>query len=227
MPPRKRRLRRSPSPSSRPWPNNSRDRDDRSRPGVRGRAWPRPVPGPEGPAHHRSFSEFSEFSGRILRAEPAVIPRPPALPRAGRGSGRPRRSPGRAPDGPARGCPPAASAGSRPGKRPPPRAGRPWRSGFPRGIPRHVHGELVSARRAGHVGFGVPFVSWVALGWGEPFYPWWGPVGFIGRPCWWGWGGPHWGNNWNNNWNHGGNNWGNHGGGNWSNRIRCFSCSQR
>jgi hypothetical protein len=31
----------------------------------------------------------------------------------------------------------------------------------------------------------------VALGWGEPLIPWWGGVGFIGRPCWWGWGGPH------------------------------------
>ena len=40
------------------------------------------------------------------------------------------------------------------------------------------------------VGFGVPAVSWVALGWGEPLIPWWGPVGFIGSPCWWGWGGP-------------------------------------
>jgi hypothetical protein len=40
------------------------------------------------------------------------------------------------------------------------------------------------------VGIGVPFVSWVALGWGEPLYPWWGGVGFIGSPCWWGWGGP-------------------------------------
>jgi len=42
------------------------------------------------------------------------------------------------------------------------------------------------------VGFsvGVPFVSWVALGWGEPLIPWWGGVGFIGVPCWHGWGGP-------------------------------------
>jgi hypothetical protein len=40
------------------------------------------------------------------------------------------------------------------------------------------------------VGIGFPFVSWVALGWGEPLVPWWGPVGFIGSPCWWGWGGP-------------------------------------
>jgi hypothetical protein len=35
-----------------------------------------------------------------------------------------------------------------------------------------------------------PFVGWVALGWGEPVVPWWGPVGFVGRPWWGGWGGP-------------------------------------
>src|SRR5213076_496415 len=40
------------------------------------------------------------------------------------------------------------------------------------------------------VGVGFPFVSWVALGFGEPVIPWWGPVGFAGT-CWWGgWGGP-------------------------------------
>lgn len=38
---------------------------------------------------------------------------------------------------------------------------------------------------------GVPFVSWVALGWGEPVIPWWGGVGFYGVPCWRGWGGPY------------------------------------
>jgi len=37
---------------------------------------------------------------------------------------------------------------------------------------------------------GTPFVSWVALGWGEPVVPWWGPRGFVGRPYWGGWGGP-------------------------------------
>ena len=65
------------------------------------------------------------------------------------------------------------------------------------------------------VGIGFPFVSWVALGWGEPLFPWWGPVGFIGYPCWWGWGGPHWWggshwNHWNGNWNGhwNGQNWG-------------------
>jgi hypothetical protein len=42
-----------------------------------------------------------------------------------------------------------------------------------------------------NVGIGFPFVSWVALGFGEPVFPWWGPVGFIGRPFWCGWGGPH------------------------------------
>jgi hypothetical protein len=41
-----------------------------------------------------------------------------------------------------------------------------------------------------HIGVSVPFISWVALGWGEPLVPWWGPVGFIGVPCWAGWGGP-------------------------------------
>ncbi len=41
-----------------------------------------------------------------------------------------------------------------------------------------------------HVSVGVPFVSWVALGWGEPLVPWWGHRGFIGVPCWRGWGGP-------------------------------------
>jgi hypothetical protein len=33
-------------------------------------------------------------------------------------------------------------------------------------------------------------VSWVALSWGEPVVPWWGPPAFAGRPWWGGWGGP-------------------------------------
>src|SRR5437773_2693438 len=37
---------------------------------------------------------------------------------------------------------------------------------------------------------GSPFVSWVALSWGEPVVPWWGRSGFVGRPWWGGWGGP-------------------------------------
>jgi hypothetical protein len=40
------------------------------------------------------------------------------------------------------------------------------------------------------VAIGAPFVSWVALGWGEPCVPWWGRPGFVGRPWWGGWGGP-------------------------------------
>lgn len=42
--------------------------------------------------------------------------------------------------------------------------------------------------------FGGPAVgrplAWVALGWGEPCVPWWGPRGFIGHAWWGGWGGP-------------------------------------
>ncbi len=41
------------------------------------------------------------------------------------------------------------------------------------------------------VGFSGPAVGWVALGWGEPLVPWWGRPGFIHRPWWGGWGGPH------------------------------------
>ncbi len=41
------------------------------------------------------------------------------------------------------------------------------------------------------VSVGAPFVSWVALGFGEPVIPWWGPAGFVGRPYWAGWGGRH------------------------------------
>ncbi|HVG79959.1 MAG TPA: DUF6600 domain-containing protein [Patescibacteria group bacterium] len=40
------------------------------------------------------------------------------------------------------------------------------------------------------VAVGNPFVSWVALGWGEPIIPWWGSPRYIGRAHWAGWGGP-------------------------------------
>jgi hypothetical protein len=40
------------------------------------------------------------------------------------------------------------------------------------------------------IGIGAPAVGWVALGWGEPVVPWWGPTGFVGVPSWRGWGGP-------------------------------------
>ena len=45
------------------------------------------------------------------------------------------------------------------------------------------------------VGIGSDGMGWVALGWGEPLTPWWGRPGFIGRPWWGGWGGPHMVNN--------------------------------
>lgn len=41
-----------------------------------------------------------------------------------------------------------------------------------------------------HFSVAGPGIGWVALGWGEPLIPWWGPVGFVGVPCWTGWGGP-------------------------------------
>lgn len=44
------------------------------------------------------------------------------------------------------------------------------------------------------VSFGAPF-GWVALGWGEPLAPWWGPTYFRRRACWAGWGGPRYVNN--------------------------------
>jgi len=45
------------------------------------------------------------------------------------------------------------------------------------------------------VSFGVPSFGWVALGWGEPVVPWWGPRGCRGVARWSGWGGPHFVNN--------------------------------
>jgi hypothetical protein len=46
----------------------------------------------------------------------------------------------------------------------------------------------------GSIGVSVssgPLMAWVALGWGEPVIPWWGPPHFRYRPCWSGWHGPH------------------------------------
>ncbi len=42
---------------------------------------------------------------------------------------------------------------------------------------------------------GAPYAGWVALGWGEPVIPWWGPRGCKGYPRWAGWGGPRYVNN--------------------------------
>ncbi|HTO06453.1 MAG TPA: DUF6600 domain-containing protein [Myxococcota bacterium] len=40
------------------------------------------------------------------------------------------------------------------------------------------------------ISFGHGGVGWVALGWGEPCFPWWGGAAFRGHPHWNGWGGP-------------------------------------
>lgn len=40
------------------------------------------------------------------------------------------------------------------------------------------------------ISFGGPTLGWVALSWGEPLLPWWGPAGVRGVPRWAGWGGP-------------------------------------
>ncbi len=45
------------------------------------------------------------------------------------------------------------------------------------------------------VSVGMPGLSWVALGFGEPVLPWWGPPAFVGRPYWGGWGGRRYVNN--------------------------------
>jgi hypothetical protein len=37
---------------------------------------------------------------------------------------------------------------------------------------------------------GLPGLWWVALSWGEPVIPWWGPRHHRGHPWWGGWGGP-------------------------------------
>ena len=62
--------------------------------------------------------------------------------------------------------------------------------------------------------YGAPTVGWVALGWGEPVYPWWGPSWFRAQPYWIGWGGSHHDDH-NDHHNHGGDNHGGdgHGGG--------------
>lgn len=40
------------------------------------------------------------------------------------------------------------------------------------------------------VSVGLPGLWWVALSWGEPVIPWWGPPRHRGHPWWGGWGGP-------------------------------------
>ncbi len=61
-------------------------------------------------------------------------------------------------------------------------------------VVRPVYAPALVAFFGPRVGFSIgvagPAVGWVALGWGEPIIPWWGPAGFIGGPRWLGWGGP-------------------------------------
>ena len=64
--------------------------------------------------------------------------------------------------------------------------------------PRHHHPAYAPALVAffnadgpAQAGFGGPGVGWVALSWGEPVRPWWGRPGFVGKPWWGGWAGPH------------------------------------
>ena len=57
-------------------------------------------------------------------------------------------------------------------------------------VARPVYAPALVAWYGGvHVSVGVG-VGWVALGWGEPVAPWWGPPAFVGHPYWGGWGGP-------------------------------------
>ncbi len=74
-----------------------------------------------------------------------------------------------------------------------------WRRASPRAwapgpvVVRPVYAPALVAFLSPPVGVVVaadPVVAWVALGWGEPVVPWWGPTWFRGRPCWTGWGGP-------------------------------------
>jgi len=58
-------------------------------------------------------------------------------------------------------------------------------------VARPVYAPALVAWLGGGVRVGVGVgVGWVALGWGEPLVPWWGPRGYVGVPHWAGWGGP-------------------------------------
>jgi hypothetical protein len=57
-------------------------------------------------------------------------------------------------------------------------------------VARPVYAPALVAWYHGGPASGGVNVGWVALGWGEPVSPWWGPSRFAGRPYWGGWGGP-------------------------------------
>jgi hypothetical protein len=57
-------------------------------------------------------------------------------------------------------------------------------------VVRAVYAPALVAFFGGPLAVGGPVFGWVALGWGEPLVPWWGPRGHIHVPSWRGWGGP-------------------------------------
>ena len=57
-------------------------------------------------------------------------------------------------------------------------------------VARPVYAPALVAWYHGGPASGGVSVGWVALGWGEPVSPWWGPSRFAGHPYWGGWGGP-------------------------------------
>src|SRR5262245_1682901 len=61
-------------------------------------------------------------------------------------------------------------------------------------VVRPYYAPALVAFYGGGVTIGVvhrpPSLGWVALGWGEPLVPWWGPPRFRSAPRWAGWGGP-------------------------------------
>ncbi|MEA2626501.1 MAG: hypothetical protein QOD06_2546 [Candidatus Binatota bacterium] len=52
-----------------------------------------------------------------------------------------------------------------------------------------VAAPVYAPATVGWIGDGTD-LDWVALGWGEPLFPWWGPPGFVDVAWWGGWGGP-------------------------------------
>ena len=75
-------------------------------------------------------------------------------------------------------------------------------------VARAYYAPALVAFYGGPVAVGLgPSIGWVALGYGEPLYPWWGPTYFRGRPCWTGWNGGH-----DSHWDHHDDHHGGHGG---------------
>jgi len=61
-------------------------------------------------------------------------------------------------------------------------------------VTRPYYAPALVAFYGGNVSVGISIggpIGWVALGWGEPLSPWWGPARFRSHVHWAGWGGPH------------------------------------